>query len=71
MDMRRYWDCGRKRGHATREAAARMAGHIRRCTKGGAILAPYRCRLCGQWHLAHRSMPAYFAYAGWGLARTP
>ncbi len=52
--MKLYWECGRKRPHATLDAAERMAARIRHNTKGGSVLAPYRCPHCGQWHLAHR-----------------
>ena len=67
--MHRYWECGRKRGHPSRETAAAMAARIRRSSGGGSILTPYRCRFCGQWHLAHRTRPAYFLYSRWDLAK--
>ena len=68
MDMTRYWECGPKRGHPTRQAALRMAADIRRATRGGSTLAPYQCRLCRQWHLAHRTR-TYFLAWHWAAGR--
>ncbi|GEM_PF-5411331 len=67
--MRIYWQCGRKRRFPGRDAAERLAARIRRCSRGGSILAPYQCPHCGQWHLAHRARRIPLSGPAWAPAR--
>lgn len=47
---RRWWACTRKRKYSTEALALQNAQHRRERRREN--LEPYRCQLCGCWHLA-------------------